>query len=241
MTETPDPFDLRNWPVSELLAAVRAAGILWQSTGGDDRYEVLTEGQRDLLNWAASSRLAEPAAGQKASTGTLTLAEAGAVSEILDAAGRGSYVAEAKPRQPHTLAHGRARRIGNDHLDPAATSTADVRDLLLYVDVEGYGECGWPLRDLIPGYLSGWFVVDFDLAAYYEAVKGGQAGEGWPPLAAQRVPSALWQPEHPAGHAPYCVSPAHSLGVYCSASPSEPATLHGQPSQAWHRDHPAAV
>lgn len=172
----------------------------------------------------------------------MTLPEAGAVAEILNAAGRGSYVAYAKPSRPNTLVHGRARRVGNDRLSPAGVGTADIRDLLLYVEVENYGECGWPLRDLIPGYLSGWFVVDFDLAAYYEAVKGDprRLGEGWPPLPVQRVPLALWQPEHPAGHAPYCVRLSHSLSAYCSADPSEPATLHGRPSKAWHRDHPAA-
>jgi hypothetical protein len=53
--------------------------------------------------------------------------------------------------------------------------------------------------------------------------------------------SAIWQPEHPAGHAPYCAHPAHSLAVYCAADPAEPATLAGQPSRAWHRDHPGRM
>jgi hypothetical protein len=243
-------------------------------------------------------------------TGTMTTAEAGAVSEILGAAGRGSYVAYARPSQPDTLVHGRARRIGDDSL--ADDSAADIRNLLLYVAVEGYGECGWPLRDLIPGYLSGWFVVDFDLAAYYEAIRSDPArkGENWPPLPAQQVPLAVsldpaarwdqlkdrvsrnlgqvlgtlnahpdsptaypmgdafravlewmhefdgqplqmpvpeptlsqrpvvWDTEHPAGHAPYCARPFHSLSVYCAASPEDPPTMLGQPSRAWQRDHP---
>ena len=47
----------------------------------------------------------------------------------------------------------------------------------------------------------------------------------------------IWQPEHPAGHQPFCVHPYHSLSTYCAASPAEPATMNGQPSRAWLRDH----
>jgi hypothetical protein len=51
---------------------------------------------------------------------------------------------------------------------------------------------------------------------------------------------ALWQPEQPAGHAPWCVTPYHSLGRRCEAGPDEPQTLRGRPSRAWRRDHPDA-
>lgn len=51
--------------------------------------------------------------------------------------------------------------------------------------------------------------------------------------------STLWQPESPAGHAPYCVWPSHPLGTYyCAADPSEPDTMRGRPSKAFLRDHP---
>lgn len=46
-----------------------------------------------------------------------------------------------------------------------------------------------------------------------------------------------WQPEEPAGHAPYCAHPSHSLTAYCAADPAEPATMRGEPSEAWKRDH----
>jgi hypothetical protein len=48
----------------------------------------------------------------------------------------------------------------------------------------------------------------------------------------------IWDTEHPGGHAPYCVSPVHSLITYCAADESEPATMRGEPSKAWLRDHP---
>ena len=47
-----------------------------------------------------------------------------------------------------------------------------------------------------------------------------------------------WYPDVPHGHARYCVSPYHSLMRYCAASPDEPATMRGEPSRAWLRDHP---
>ena len=51
----------------------------------------------------------------------------------------------------------------------------------------------------------------------------------------------LWQPEHPAGHAPYCVTPSHPPGEWCAADPVEPDTMKGRPSHAWLLDHPAAM
>lgn len=43
----------------------------------------------------------------------------------------------------------------------------------------------------------------------------------------------------PYGHQSYCVAPFHSaVTTYCSADPSEPATMQGLPSAAWHADHP---
>jgi hypothetical protein len=47
-----------------------------------------------------------------------------------------------------------------------------------------------------------------------------------------------WQPENPEGHAPYCADPFHSLARYCEANEEEPQTLRGEPSAAWHKDHP---
>jgi hypothetical protein len=50
-----------------------------------------------------------------------------------------------------------------------------------------------------------------------------------------------WYPEHLAGHARYCTQPYHSLMHYCSANPAEPATMRGEPSQAWLRDHDSST
>src|SRR5207342_2078075 len=58
----------------------------------------------------------------------------------------------------------------------------------------------------------------------------------WKPAAI--MSDIIWQPEHPAGHAPFCAHPSHSLITYCSASEDDPVTLQGKPSRAWFRDHP---
>lgn len=51
--------------------------------------------------------------------------------------------------------------------------------------------------------------------------------------------ATTWQPEDPAGHAPYCAYPgAHPPGQACAASERDPATLAGKPSRAWLRAHP---
>ena len=52
------------------------------------------------------------------------------------------------------------------------------------------------------------------------------------------TPKHDWDTDKVIGHAPYCTSPFHSMAVYCSASPDDPPTLNGQPSRAWHADHP---
>jgi hypothetical protein len=49
------PANLREWDADDLRAAVRAAGVLWQSTGGDDPHDVLTERQRELLDAASTA------------------------------------------------------------------------------------------------------------------------------------------------------------------------------------------
>jgi hypothetical protein len=47
-----------------------------------------------------------------------------------------------------------------------------------------------------------------------------------------------WYPEDSLmGHARYCAHPYHSLMYHCSADPAEPATMRGEPSQAWIADH----
>jgi hypothetical protein len=47
-----------------------------------------------------------------------------------------------------------------------------------------------------------------------------------------------WYPEDSLmGHARYCAHPYHSLMYHCAADPAEPATMRGEPSQAWIRDH----
>jgi hypothetical protein len=53
----PDPADLRTWTRDDLLVLARAAGILWDSTGRDDPYDVLNDSQRALFDRAAHSYL----------------------------------------------------------------------------------------------------------------------------------------------------------------------------------------
>lgn len=49
----------------------------------------------------------------------------------------------------------------------------------------------------------------------------------------------LWYPETIGGHQPFCVYPGgHAPAEWCKADDSEPQTLRGEPSKAWHRDHP---
>jgi len=52
-----DPADLRSWPLEDLLVLARAAGQLWDSTGRDDQYDVLSDRQRALFDRAAASYL----------------------------------------------------------------------------------------------------------------------------------------------------------------------------------------
>lgn len=53
----PDPADLRSWTREDLLILARAAGQLWDSTGRDDPYEVLSDYQATLFNRAAAGYL----------------------------------------------------------------------------------------------------------------------------------------------------------------------------------------
>lgn len=120
----------------------------------------------------------------------MNLNEAGALAAILGAARRKAVVADAIPHHPATLTWGRAQRIGNDELTAGERIDADVLDLYLYVQVNGMAiEVGWAIRDLIPQYLSSWFIIDFDPDAYREAARTepDRQGQGWPSRPAVRV------------------------------------------------------
>jgi hypothetical protein len=58
-----DPADLRSWTLEDLLALARTAGELWDSTGREDPYDVLSARQRALLDRAAASYLTETEGG----------------------------------------------------------------------------------------------------------------------------------------------------------------------------------
>jgi hypothetical protein len=82
---------LRSWHASTLALTLRAAGILWQSTGGADPYDVLSSVQRARLDRAAVlvvtaedlDRLSEPAGPPRKRLGGAGL------RAFADAAGRG--------------------------------------------------------------------------------------------------------------------------------------------------------
>ena len=104
---------------------------------------------------------------------TITLAEAGALSEILHAAGRKTTVARLAPAGRSVLI-GEARYIG--HLlitGDRIAADADVRDLFLYVRLASGRDEPWLIRQLIAESPSGRFIPDFDVAAFEAA--GGQA------------------------------------------------------------------
>jgi hypothetical protein len=62
----PDPANLRTWPAEDLLVLARAAGMLWDSTGRGDPYDVLNDRQRQLMDRAAASYLVAEQGGQDA-------------------------------------------------------------------------------------------------------------------------------------------------------------------------------
>jgi hypothetical protein len=58
--------DLRTWAREDLVRTARAAGELWNSTSGDDPYDVLSELQKALLDRAAAGYLAADQAADMA-------------------------------------------------------------------------------------------------------------------------------------------------------------------------------
>lgn len=86
----------------------------------------------------------------------LTTSDAVALGAIITAARRSARVSRALDCD---VVSGTARAVVTDERGGFAGAHDDVRDCLLWVTLSSGFEAFWPVRDLVPDYLSGMFVL----------------------------------------------------------------------------------